>query len=381
MKVVLSVTAIRYPLTGIGRYTYELAKELAACQQIEHLLFAGSARLSEALPAPGADSDWMGRLRGSLLKQRWAVSAYRATVVPWRNRLLRGLEDHVFHGPNYYLPRFHGISVATFHDLSPYFRPEWHPVERVRYMRPEIDLSLQRAAMLITDSEFVRREVMARFGWPGKRVVAVPLASAKDFHPRPANRLAPVLARYDLEPGGYLLYAGTIEPRKNIGSLLDAYGRLPSSLRRRWPLVLAGFRGWKSDALHQRMNRRMREGQLRYLNFVSGEELPFLFAGARLFVFPSLYEGFGLPVLEAMASGVPVVCADAASLPEVAGDAAAMCTPRDVDALSRLMEMGLTDEAWRAAAIVKGQAQARRFSWRRCAMETLAVYQAAVNLQ
>lgn len=380
MKVILSVTAIRYPLTGIGRYTDELAKGLAASRQVERLLFATNTRLIETLPEPGANPDGMGRLRGLLLKQPWAVSGYRAAMVPWWDWQLRGLEDHVFHGPNYYLPGFRGPRVATFHDLSPYFHPQWHPAERVRYMRPEIDLSLGRASMLITDSEYVRREVMTRFGWAGERVVSVPLACAEGFHPRSAEALAPLLARYSLMPGGYMLFVGTIEPRKNIDGLLDAYGLLSESVRRQWPLVLVGYRGWKSDDVHRRIAHQNQKGQLRYLGFVPDEHLPMLFAGARLFVYPSLYEGFGLPVLEAMASGVPVVCSDAASLPEVAGDAAAMCQPQDVHLLSRLIEMGLVDEAWRIAAIVKGLAQANHFSWRRCAMETVAVYQMAMNL-
>ena len=381
MKVILSVTAIRYPLTGIGRYAYELAKGLAASGQIERLLFAGSTRFFEGLPKPGTDPGWMGRLRGLLVKQRWAALGYKATLGCWQDWRLRGLEDHVFHGPNYYLPRFRGRSVATFHDLSPYFRPEWHPAERVRYLRPEIDLSLGRASMLITDSEFVRREVMTRFGWPGERVVSVPLAGAEGFYPRPVEALAPLLARYSLRPGGYMLFVGTIEPRKNIEGLLDAYAILPASVRRKWPLVLAGYRGWNSDALHERLAAQMRKGELRYLGFVPDDHLPMLFAGARLFAFPSFYEGFGLPVLEAMASGVPVVCSNAASLPEVAGDAAAMCQAQDVHALSRLIEMGLVDETWRAAAIARGLARARHFSWLRCAEETVAVYRAAVNMQ
>jgi glycosyltransferase involved in cell wall biosynthesis len=144
--------------------------------------------------------------------------------------------------------------------------------------------------------------------------------------------------------------------------------------------VLTGYQGWNSEALHDRMADAGRAGWARYLGFVSAEQLPLLFAGARLFVFPSLYEGFGLPVLEAMASGVPVVCSNASSLPEVAGGAAAMCDSGDVDALCRLILMGMEDDSWRNDAIKRGLDQAAKFSWQRCAKETIEAYQVALSI-
>ena len=138
--------------------------------------------------------------------------------------------------------------------------------------------------------------------------------------------------------------------------------------------MLAGYHGWQSETLHKRIQDAVTAGWARYLGYVANEDLPILFAGARLFVFPSHYEGFGLPVLEAMASGVPVVCSNSSSLPEVTGGAALMCDALDVHKLNQLIVVGLEDESWRVGAVTKGLAQSSKFSWERCAKETMAVY-------
>jgi glycosyltransferase involved in cell wall biosynthesis len=381
LKVILSIDPIKYPLTGIGRYTCELAKALFQSDQVDSLSFFGGQQFYNSIPelsdTPGAKG--IGGLRRLLENSPTAVDLYRVISSYVKARALRGMEDHVFHGPNFYLPPFDGHSVVTIHDMSPYLWPECHPPWRVRYMIPEIELSVQRATVIITDSEYTRMEVAKYFSWPLEKIHAVQLASADIFHPRLPSVLGPLLESYGLSVGGYCLFAGTIEPRKNIDMLLDAYAMLPAEVRRKWPLVLTGYRGWNSDVLHARMADASKAGWARYLGFVPMDHLPILFAGARLFVFPSLYEGFGLPVLEAMASGVPVVCSNTSSLPEVAGEAAAMCYSRDVDALSRLISVGLVNEEWRNAASKKGLNQSAKFSWQRCAKETIAVYQAALS--
>jgi glycosyltransferase involved in cell wall biosynthesis len=302
------------------------------------------------------------------------VSLYQLTVPRMKTRTLRGCEDYVFHGPNFYLPSFGGRSLATMHDLSPYIWSDCHPPERVRYMRSEIELALSRASMLITDSEFTRREVSDYFSWPIEKIRAIPLASAGCFYPRSPELLQGLLQKFSLLKGEYTLFLGTIEPRKNLSTLLDAYESLPVSLRKRWPLILAGYSGWQSEAIFARIEKGSRSGWIRYLGYLLPEDLPLLMAGARLFVFPSFYEGFGLPVLEAMASGIPVVCSNSSSLPEVAGDAALMCDAADTKTLCQLIAKGLDDEAWRASARELGLIQAAKFSWSRCARETVEAY-------
>ena len=375
MNVVLSTDPIKFPLTGIGRYTYELARGLQNAH-LESLYFLRGLRLQKSLPKLD-DAQPMSNTptwKDYAQKSRLTVALYR-TVAPFlKGRILKGLENHVFHSPNYYLPPFAGRSVVTLHDLSPFLWSQSHPPERVRYMRAEIELSLKRAAALITDTEYTRQEVAAYFNWPLERIHAVHLASAPEFKPRTHAELQRTLVVYGLTPSHYTLFTGTIEPRKNIDVLLDAYAQLPTTTRLNCPLVVVGYRGWHSEKLHRRFEQAQQAGWLKYLGFVPHEVLPILMAGARLFAYPSLYEGFGLPVLEAMACGVPVVCSNASTLPEVAGNAAAYHHPKDVDLLQQLLQIGVEDQSWREQAIVKGLQQANKFSWERCTQETLKVY-------
>ncbi|HHX82939.1 MAG TPA: glycosyltransferase family 4 protein [Pseudomonadaceae bacterium] len=384
MKVILSIDLIRYPLTGIGRYTYELARGLQQAGLADLLLMRDVRLLREVPPRPkvatqsGPEPATLRiRLENVARKSRIAAGVY-GTLVPWRRgRALVGREDYLYHGTNFYLPPFAGISVATIHDLSVYLWPQTHPPERVRYMRKQIDKTLKRADFLITDTEYTRQEVASYFNWPLDRIRAVHLASASEFYPRAPEQLQPALHKLGLQPGGYVLFTGTIEPRKNLALLLQAYQQLPAALRQRCPLVVCGHPGWASDDLHRRMETAQREGWLHYLGFVDDGVLPQLMAGARLFVYPSLYEGFGLPVLEAMASGVPVICSNASTLPEVAGGAAVLHDPQDADGLCSLLRQGLEDGALLAQARAAGLARASEFSWQNCVRDTLEAYSAA----
>lgn len=375
MKLVLSVEPVRFPLTGIGRYTYELALRLQNSQEITDLQFFAGRRFLPGLPTASDASGSGYGLKRAVQKNFFAVEAYRLLMPVLRARALKNHSDFLYHSPNYYLPPFAGKSVATFHDLSPFTWAHCHAPQLVRYLQKELRKTLDRADALITDSEYTRQELAEYFSWPLERIHTVPLASSEEFYPRDYETLAEPLSRHGLLPGEYSLFVGTIEPRKNIETLLDAYSRLPHPLRTRCPLILTGYHGWKNDDIHKRLDTAKREGWARYLGFVPSEDLPLLFAGARLFAFPSLYEGFGLPVLEAMSSGVPVVCSNSSSLPEVAGNAALMCEAMDVVKLTALLQQGLEDEAWRLQAITAGLVHASVFSWQRCADETLQVYQ------
>jgi len=283
-----------------------------------------------------------------------------------------------FHGPNYLLPAQRGKAalVVTVHDLSALRYPQWHPTRRTLVHRVALRRTLRAVDRVITDSQAVRAEVIADLGVPPEKVTAVPLAGAADFHPRGTGELKPVLDRWDLTPGGYLLFSGALEPRKNLIRLLEAVAALRRRRRDVPPLVLAGPPGWR--------NREVREkiaaagGTAGYLDYLPREDLAALVAGCAAFVMPSLYEGFGLPVVEAMASGVPVVTSRGGALEEVAGNAAVLVDPRDSDAMAAGIERVLDDAGLRVDLVQRGLARAAQFSWERTARETLAVYDQAI---
>ncbi len=376
MKVIFGTDPIKYPLTGIGRYTYELAKglQLHKSSEITELLFLRGRHISQDIPAASEIAPRNTGLKRMVQRSKLASELYRITA-PWlKTQALRAYPQHIYHGPNFYLPPRVDNCVATFHDLSVFSFPECHPVERVRYMHKELSLTLRRAKVLITDSEFTRQELAKYFNYPLSNIVTASLASSGDFFPRDEERINLALNSFHLSAGQYSLFAGSIEPRKNLKTLLDAYQQLPVLLRQRYPLVISGFKGWGSESLHERFKQAEHEGWLRYLGYTRSDDLPWLFAGARTFIFPSLYEGFGLPVLEAMSSGVPVVCSNSSSLPEVVGTSALMHDPLDVDGFTSSIRISLEDTVWRKMAISSGLKQAKLFSWQRCAQETINAY-------
>ncbi|WP_322086307.1 glycosyltransferase family 1 protein [Burkholderia sp. BCC1999] len=365
MRLILSVDAIAPPLTGIGRYTWELAHRYAEmAAEFESLRFYCGKRWIVDLP--GLLTDPASVRRGL----DWPRLAPRAA----RNwALRRKMRTHVFHSPNYFLPDLAESGVVTIHDLSVFRYAETHPLERVRQFERSFASTLARASHLITDSDAIRDEVCQYFGWSDRRISTVGLGVSREYRPRDAVDLIEPLRSWGIVPGGYALCVSTLEPRKRVDHLIDAYGALPERLRELYPLVLAGGRGWLSDTLREQIAVAERAGWLKYVGFVSESELPLLYAGARAFFFPSLYEGFGLPVLEAMSSGVPVLTSNCSSLPEVTDGAARLVEVSDRVHFIDAIQQTLLDDGWRTEAVKRGLIVASRYDWRTCANRTLEV--------
>ncbi|GAA5179027.1 glycosyltransferase family 1 protein [Niveibacterium umoris] len=375
LKLIFDVDAVRPPLTGVGRYAWELAQGYAARLPSNRLKLYAAGRWVRDLERRLQGSMAGPALRRRVAALRLAGSAYRRALPLVARMRLRGFEDHVFHGPAYVVPPFAGVSVATIHDLSTYLYPEYHPPERVRHVNRGIENALRHAQFLITDSEHVRRDLIDRFAWSPTQVATIPLGASGHYRPGQRRQAHAYLASLNLEVDAFVLYIGTIEPRKNLEVLLDAYDGLAPTLRRRFPLVFAGYEGWHSEAVHARIARAASEGWARYLGYVDEAMMPALTAAARLFVYPSRYEGFGLPVIEAMASGVPVIAANTSSLPEVTQGAARLLDPDDVagwrGAIAELLENAHQRMQMREA----GLRQATGFTWDRTVDQTLACLQ------
>ena len=374
MKVIFNVDAITAPLTGIGRYALEIARGLAHHAAIDELkLYSAYQWVDDPAHALAANRT-IAAIRRNVPFKTQALELYtqiRSAMFRLHTRTLKGW---ILHTPNYVLMPFDGPALTTVHDLSWLSFPEAHPVERVRFLDRHLPKTLARANLVLTDSDFIAAEIAERFGIAREKIRAIPLGVDANYRPRPRAEIAPVLAKHGLADSEYLLVVATLEPRKNLARLVRAYAGLAPALRARHPLVIAGARGWLSGELEKAIAPLEAKGEARRLGYVEEDELPAIYAGAHAFAFPSLYEGFGLPVLEAMACGVPVLTSSVSSLPELAGDVALTADPRDDDALRAGLLRVLEDSSWRSGASSRGVLRARDYPWSRCVDATVDAY-------
>jgi O-antigen biosynthesis alpha-1,3-rhamnosyltransferase len=379
IRVAFNATPLLSPLTGIGNYIVQIGRALAAHGDIDAYSFY-RYRWRHERPQPPRELGVSGPTRVQRLKP-WVPFRGLLRQAVHRLGFSSGLLRHriqVYHEQNYIPLAYNVPVVITIHDLSWVRYPETHPLDRVRWLERGLPKALARASAVLVDSDFVRAEVLATFGVAPERVRTAYLGVSDDYRPRAAKETAATLRELDLMHGGYLLTVGTIEPRKNLTHALEAYADLPAEVRERYPLVVAGAQGWRASAMVIRLRQLAERGQIRFLGHVSAAALPDLYAGAALFVFPSLYEGFGLPPLEAMASGTPVLVSDRASLPEVVGDAGATIDPEQPEITTAKIAEMLGDPALRAAMVTRGLARAAGFTWEACAAVARDAYRRAL---
>jgi glycosyltransferase involved in cell wall biosynthesis len=376
MKVALNATSLLSPLTGIGQYTWHLATELRAMQDVELGLFYGSGWLDHlASEAPRTASALRSLARRVLPNSRTVARHYQQ--YRFSSRAKHGGFD-VYHEPNYLAFDFHGPSVITVHDLSWIRFPHTHPKDRVDTMNQYFAPALARASVVLTDAQAIKDEVVAEFRLDPARIIVIPLGVDAAFHPMTATQTAAARAPHGLEHGRYLLAVGTLEPRKNLGVALEAFMRLPEAIRRECPLVLAGMTGWKASSLERQIEPLLKAGHIRQLGYLPRADLACVIAGARALVYPSIYEGFGLPPLEAMACGVPVIASNVSSIPEVVGNTGILLDPRDNDGFAQAMQDVLTDDTLAASLSASALARSAGFTWSECAARTRTAYETAI---
>jgi glycosyltransferase involved in cell wall biosynthesis len=280
----------------------------------------------------------------------------------------------LLHSPDF-IPPVSGYrqSVITIHDLNFLYYPRFLTAESRRYYNQQIEWAVRRADHILADSYATKTDLTSLLGVASERITVVHLAADSSFRPLPGMEARQVAERYDLEPG-FLLFVGTLEPRKNVPGLLQAYHLLIDQGVTSRPLVLVGGKGWLYDEVFERVEALHLGGLVRFLHGVPDADMPGLYNAASLLTTPSFYEGFGLPALEAMSCGTPVVVSDRASLPEVVGEAGLLVDPDEPKDIARALRRVLMDESLRTRMRKRGLAQAARFNWQRVAQETLAVY-------
>ena len=387
----INAVSLLSPLTGIGQYTLNLALELQKNPTLSLSYFYGpfwSERLyiSEQQVQQTAQQLKATRRSKVLPSVVTSIKQVVKAVIPYPYEVARFLQQRAFskgakdrrimlyHDPNFIPYQFDGPVVITIHDLSVLKHPETHPEDRIRAIGQRLPDAVKRADAIIAVTDSTRQEIIATFGLSPDKVVAIHNGVGRHFRPLSQAETAVVLHPHQLTHKGYILNVGTLEPRKNLIRLARAYRSLPAVLRDRYPLVIVGMKGWHHDSIEQELGPLIRSGHARLPGYIPAEALPALYAGAAMLVYPSLYEGFGLPLVEAMASGTPVITSNRSSMPEVVGNAGILVEPEDETMIAEAIQRLLEDNNEALRLQQQGLERVQQFTWERCAQQTLAVY-------
>jgi alpha-1,3-rhamnosyl/mannosyltransferase len=381
MHIGLEATNLRtQELGGIWRYTESLIRSIAgrASPHEYSLLFLNALKPGARVAPPRMTapnmrlvevtsvSNFLFTLFVPMLPRGWSWPTVESFLGP----------VDVFHSVNAMaLPQRQGRRVVTIHDLTCLHFPQLHPLFRRTLFHFGIGRAARLADAIIVPSAATRQDVADRYPLSAGKIRVVPEAPGDHFVPWTAEACAPVLARYALSHRGYFLSVGNIEPRKNLLAVIRAYNRLRADTRAAPVLSIAGGAGWKNQPIHRAAAASPFAADIRFLGYVPDPDIPALMSGALALVYPSIYEGFGLPPIEAMACGTPVVTSNRSSLPEVVGEAALLVDPDDGAALADAMARIAGDPSLREALRERGLAQAGRFSWDETARLTLEVYE------
>lgn len=346
---------------GIGQYIWNMVHGLAKVdtKNSYYLSFFDTKFRSGKVPVPGVNF-FKSRsfIPPRLMRKIWLS-------YDWPNYDFFFGKRDLYHFANFIIPpMMSGRTIATIHDLSFMRFPEFTLPRTLGYLRRNIESTLNSADAILVDSHFTREELVHFFKVPEQKVHVVHLAMGDSFKPQ----AVPIKKQ--------ILFVGTLEPRKNLPVLFKAFELFLNRMKdAEFRLVIAGMKGWLCDEIYQSLEKNVYKDKIILSDFVPDEALPQLYAESAVFVYPSLYEGFGIPILEAMASGTPVIASRTASLPEIGGDAAFWIDPKDAEGLANAIQRVVNDQELRKNLIHKGREQAEKFSWEKTARETLDVYQ------
>jgi glycosyltransferase involved in cell wall biosynthesis len=373
MNILVNAIPLTGVLTGIQRYVRCLYGELQRLNGVTANYFAGRNCLAQ-MPAQADPAQWAKKAERVWQLPQSMIVALRSLHWLYFEQRLRMLckpgRFDVYHETTFFPPALREVPVVyTLYDLSLIKHREKHPRERVWFFDLFFNRRLPYAAHIVTISEYMRRELIEELGVAPHAVTAIPLAPEPAFFPRRPEDIANVLLRNGW-PKEYLLFVGTLEPRKNIALLVRALAQAKTRI----PLILAGWTGWGDKAWRQDLERLGLQTRVFVAGYTDEETLACLYSGATALVYPSLYEGFGLPVVEAMACGCPVICSNTTSLPEVAGEAGILIDPHNTEELAHVLERVVDDSAMRHSLRDQGLQRAKMFTWEKTALQTFEVF-------
>lgn len=356
---------------GIGRYVRELIAALAQIDQQTHyrLLVTGAA--PDDLPAlPAPNFNW----RSTRLSPRWLARLWHRLHVPLPVEAFTGSID-LYHATDFVLPPTtrRTRAIVQVHDLSFVRVPEAAAPRLKAYLDRVVPASVQRADHVLADSQATKNDLIELYRLSPEKITVIHGGVDQRFRPAAPEQVQVVRQKYGLRDYRYIFSVGTVQPRKNYGRLIESLARLRSQ-QHDIHLVIAGGRGWLEDPIYQTIKTTGMQPYVHFIGFADDADLPALYRAADCLAFPSLYEGFGFPVLEAMACGTPVMTSSVSSLPEVAGDAALIVNPHDLDAITGALAQLLTNKNLRESLIERGFAQAQQFTWAASAAKLQKIY-------
>ncbi len=371
MRVGVDYTAAINQSAGIGRFVRCLFGALTELDQTnEYVLLHAAPPPGRPAALPAAPNVSRRELR---FNERIMNIVWHRLKIPFPVDLLTGPLD-IFHSPDFVLPPVRqATTILTVHDLGFLLYPECADQRLRAYLEQAVPRSVARADYIVADSENTKNDLVCLLDADPDRVSVIPGGVDSRFQPAPQSAVADVRRTYGLEHP-YVLAVGVIEPRKNFPRLIEAFARFRRQADQPYQLVIAGGKGWLSDETYREAERSAFASDIRFTGYVPDAHLPALYSGARVFAYPSLYEGFGLPVLEAMACGTPVVCANTSSLPEFAGDAAYLVPPEDPGAIASALETVCGEDGLRNQLHQRGCERARAYRWERSAERLLELY-------
>lgn len=388
MKVLINLNSLQHPLTGIGEYTLNITRNLLADERLDDLRgihfhrclnrkqmieliasFDNKGQSFSMVSSAGKLFDRSSKLRyvGKVLRK--SAYVYSDLYLKFYQQLLA---DYIYWEPNYTVLKHKGSIVPTIHDLSHLDCPQYHPKDRVRHLNRVLPDTLEKANHVVVVSEFTKQNLLKHFDVPANQVSIVPPAVANDYFPRSAEDCEQVRNKYKL-PSNYVLSVGTLEPRKNVIGLLKAFAQLPDVVRKQNPLVVVGKRGWLLEELDAIMQPMMARGEVIHLGYVDRKDLPMLYSAATVFAYVSFYEGFGMPIAEAMACGTAVISSNVTAMTEVSLGATLEVDPYDTEAIREGL-LTLLGDAERRQFLSKAAKQiTHQRTWKRSSDQLLDV--------